>query len=66
MVYYKNKRYRKPKGQSRKDNPEILTTLDTQYTGSRQENRHNKKIYKDEQHGRQKNESEPRPGACEE
>jgi hypothetical protein len=35
-------------------NPQILTTLDTQYTGSRQENRHNKENYKDDQQGRQK------------
>ena len=34
-IHRTNKCYRKPMGQSRMDNPEILTTLATQYTGRR-------------------------------
>ena len=35
-MLYLYKRQRKPKGQSKKDNPEMLATLDTQDTGRRQ------------------------------
>ena len=35
-MLYLYKRQRKPKGQSKKDNPELLTTLGTQDTGRRQ------------------------------
>jgi len=36
-----NKRSRKPKGQSRMDNPETLATLETQDTGRRQPTQNN-------------------------
>ena len=52
-VFKPNKRYRKPKGQSRIDNPEKLATLVTQDTGGRQtkQKTQQRKLKKDEQRG---------------
>jgi hypothetical protein len=42
IVYYTNKRQRKPKGQLKKDNTEKLTTLGTQDTWGTKKTQHRK------------------------